>query len=51
MSEANQARKLKFSVLACKGTVIEIIFSAENGASDICCFRGVILSPYNCYVS
>jgi len=20
----------------------------ENGSSDICCFRGVILSPYNC---
>ena len=23
-------------------------FSIENGISDICCFRGVILSPYNC---
>jgi len=22
-------------------------FSIENGISDICCFRGVILSPYN----
>ena len=24
------------------------LFSIENGISDICCFRGVILSPYNC---
>jgi len=23
------------------------LFSTENGISDICCFRGVILSPYN----
>ena len=22
--------------------------SIENGISDICCFSGVILSPYNC---
>jgi len=24
------------------------VASIENGISDICCFRGVILSPYNC---
>jgi len=24
------------------------VASIENGISDIYCFRGVILSPYNC---
>ena len=25
-----------------------LVRAIENGISDICCFRGVILSPYNC---
>jgi len=25
-----------------------LVRSIENGISGICCFRGVILSPYNC---
>ena len=30
--------------------ILQVLYqcSIENGISDICCFRGVILSPYNC---
>jgi len=34
------------NAVACKGYLYQC--SIKNDISDICCFRGVILSPYNC---
>jgi len=50
---------ISFSIETCETTIASMDISAiycwvllpiyvENGISDICCFRGVILSLYSC---
>ena len=42
--DSNQQKSAEMSIAA----IVLSPFSTETGISDICCFRGVILSLYNC---